>query len=172
MESLNAEQISQDYIQWMQDEDILQYLTSGHKAYSAQELKEYVAQMNGSQNNYLFGIFLKENNAHIGNIKIGNIDFLHKFADLGLIIGNKTLWGKGYGTEVIALTTQYAFNGLNLNKLIAGMLIDNIGSYKAFIKAGYKEVGRLTRHVLSRGRYVDTVLVEKCRDLESHVYAA
>lgn len=164
LEELSAERITQEYINWMQDEDILQYLTGRNGGYSAQELKEYVAQMKLSSNNHLFGIFLKEGNGHIGNIKIGNIDSLHKFGDLGLIIGNKNMWGKGYAAEAIALATQYAFNGLNLNKLTAGMVVDNVGSYKAFIKAGYREVGRLTRHVLLKGRYVDTVLVEKCRD--------
>lgn len=168
LEPLNDERISSDYIRWMQDQDILQYLTGRQGEYSEGELKDYVAQMNKSPHDHLFGIFLKKESTHIGNIKIGNIDFLHKFADLGLIIGNKSLWGKGYATEAITLATQYAFNGLNMNKLTAGMIVDNVGSYKAFLKAGYREVGRLTRHVLFEGRYTNTILVEKCR--EARIY--
>ncbi len=164
LELLSDEGISEDYVTWMQDKDVLQYLTGRDGGYSVQELKEYVTQMKKSPHDYLFGIFLKEENVHIGNIKIGNVNSLHRFGDVGLIIGNKDRWGKGYATEAVALATQYAFNGLNLNKLTAGMVVDNVGSYKAFIKAGYREVGRLTGHVLLKGRYVDTVLVEKCRD--------
>ena len=62
------------------------------------------------------------------------------------------------------MATQYAFDEMNLNKLTAGMIADNVGSYKAFIKAGYREVGRLRNHVLFKGRYVEAVLVEKCND--------
>ena len=49
--------------------------------------------------------------------------------------------------EAIALATQYAFNGLNLNKLTAGMVVDNVGSYRPLSRLVI-EVGRLTRHVL------------------------
>ncbi len=159
---LNEEQVSSDYIRWMQDPQVLRYLTGRDKGYSRAELKRYVARMRKSPNDYLFGIFLKKKYQHIGNIKIGNVNALHKFADLGLIIGCKEEWGKGYATEAIALATQYAFQALRLNKLTAGMIVDNVGSYQAFIKAGYRKVGHLTRHVLFKGRYVDTVLVEKC----------
>lgn len=44
------------------------------------------------------------------------------------------------------------------------MYAENLGSYHAFIKAGYREVGRLRRHILFNGRYIDSILVEKCRD--------
>ena len=63
------------------------------------------------------GIFLKENNTHIGNIKIGNINHFHGYGDLGFLIG-KDHWNKGYGTESIKLATNYAFNQLKLHKVI------------------------------------------------------
>src|SRR3989338_6070106 len=135
LELLSDERISPDYMSWMRDQEVLQYLTGRQGGYSKEELKEYVARMNKSPHNHLFGIFLKKENTHIGNIKIGNIDSLHKFGDLGLIIGNKGLWGKGYAAEAITLVSQYAFNELHLNKLTAGMVVENVGSYKAFIKA-------------------------------------
>lgn len=163
LEPLNHKNFSRDYVNWMQDEEVLQFLTGRTKAYSMEELEEYVTKMNESPTNYLFGIFLRAGNIHIGNIKIGGIDPSHRFADVGLLIGNKDMWGKGYATEAIGLVTQYAFNKLSLKKLTAGMVVENIGSYKAFIKAGYKEVGKLSGHVISNGKHVDTILFEKCR---------
>lgn len=165
-EELNDEHLSQDYIDWMQDRDVLQYLTGSEGGYNAKELKEYVIQMNGSSADHLFGIFLKEGNIHIGNIKIGNIDPMHKFGDLGLVIGNKNMWGKGYATEAIGLATKYAFSELKLNKLIAGMISQNIASVNAFIKVGYRNVGILKKQCLLNGKYVDSILVEKCRDCD------
>ena len=167
LKPLTSEFISEDYIRWMQDENILQFLTGRDKSYNVDELERYVAQMEKSPHDWLFGIFLKEGDKHIGNIKIGNANFLHRFGDIGLIIGNKDCWGKGYGTEAITLATEYAFNQVNLNKLLAGMIVDNVGSYKAFMKAGYREAGRLKSHVLVKGQFVDAVLVEKCKDMQS-----
>lgn len=165
LEILNEECFSPEYIRWMQDEEVFQFLTSRNTGYTPQELKEYVANINGSSTDFLFGVFLKKGNKHIGNIKVGGIDPLHGFGDIGLIIGEKDEWSNGYGTEAIALATEYALDELDLNKLIAGMIMKNVGSYKAFIKAGYREVGTLTRHVVYKGEHVDTVLVEKCKEV-------
>ena len=164
LKTLHGEPISKEYAAWMQDPDILQYLTAQNKAYSAAELEQYVARMEESGRDWLFGIFLKGENKHVGNIKIGNVNSLHRFGDIGLIIGDKNIWGKGYGTEAIYLTTQYAFDELSLNKLTAGMMSNNPGSLRAFIKAGYREVGQLKNHVLFHENFVDVVLVEKCNE--------
>ncbi len=59
-----------------------------------------------------FGIFVIETREHIGNIKIGNIDQIHRFADVGLLIGEASARGKGYGTEAILLACRYAFGNL------------------------------------------------------------
>jgi [ribosomal protein S5]-alanine N-acetyltransferase len=107
-------------------------------------------------------MFLKETQTHIGNIKIGSINWQHRYGDVGLLIGDKNSWGKGIAAEAISLVTQYAFEELNLHKLTAGMYEQNIGSYKAFIKAGYQEVGRFKQHYFSHGEYVDGIVVERC----------
>ena len=65
-----------------------------------------------------------------------------KVGNLGLFIGNKEKWGGGYGTEAVNLATEYASQELNLNKLTVGIYGNNTVCYKAFLKAGYNEVGR------------------------------
>lgn len=162
LEALNQESLSKDYLDWMKDEEVLQYLTGRTKAYSLNELEDYVAKTNDSFTDYLFGIFLVVGNVHIGNIKIGDINSFKKVANVGLLIGNKNLWGKGYATEAIGLVTQFAFDKLNLNRLTAGMVVDNIGSYRAFLKVGYKEIRISAGQELLNGRYVDIKQVEKC----------
>jgi RimJ/RimL family protein N-acetyltransferase len=150
-----------EYVQWMQDEEITQYLESRWKSETEESIREYIQSANSSHNNFLFGIFLKDGGEHIGNIKIGSVNWIHRFGELGLILGNKKVWGKGYATEAVKLATEYAFKELNLHKLIAGMYSTNVGSYKAFLKAGYREVGVMQSHVFSHGEYIDSILVEK-----------
>lgn len=152
------------YLEWMRDPQVTQYLESRDQTHTLESLRAYVHAMNASPRNHLFGIFLSYSNAHIGNIKIGSIREPHRSADLGLLIGQRAAWGKGYGTEAIVLATRYALEQLRLNKLWAGTYAENIGAYHAFMKAGYREVGRFRRHILINGRYIDSILVEKCRD--------
>ncbi|MDI3549609.1 MAG: hypothetical protein PWQ15_711 [Methanobacterium sp.] len=157
---LSPEDVGEEYLSWMNDKEVTQFLESRWTEYSLEDLKDYVKNINESSNNFIFGIFLKKTCAHIGNIKIGNINHHHGFGDLGFLI-DKNYWNKGYGTEAIKLATKYAFRNLGLRKLFAGIYSNNIGSYKAFLKSGYQEVGRLKKHHRYQNTYVDQILVEK-----------
>lgn len=161
---LEEKDVGEDYLGWMRDPQVTQYLESRDQTHTLESLREFVRARNASPRDHLFGIFLAADGEHIGNIKIGSIREPHRSADLGLIIGRRSAWGKGYGTEAIALATRYALEQLRLNKLWAGMYAENFGAYHAFMKAGYREIGRFRRHILFNGRYIDSILVEKCRD--------
>ena len=158
--SLDPENLSAAYQKWMKDPDVLKYLTHPDGNYELENLKEFVASMNEDVSNQLLGIFLKQGGQHIGNVKIGNIHPKHHRADVGIIIGDKTLWGKGYATEAIQLVIQYAFHTLKLHKLIAGMFATNLGSYRAFLKAGFWKVGCYRKHYWIDGAYCDAYLLE------------
>lgn len=164
LRQLVEEDVGEDYLGWMQDPLVTRYLESRDQTQTLDTLRAFVRNLNSSPRDYLFGIFLVQGDEHIGNIKIGSIREPHRSADLGLIVGRRSAWGKGYGTEAIALATRHAFEQLGLNKLWAGMYAENLGSYRAFIKAGYREVGRFRQHILFNGRYIDSILVEKCRN--------
>lgn len=161
---LTEDDVGEDYLGWMHDPLVNQYLESRDEVQTLDTLREFVRNMNASPRDHLFGIFSMESGDHIGNIKVGSVRQPHRSADLGLIIGRRSAWGEGYGTEAISLATRHAFEELDLNKLWAGMYSENMGSYHAFIKAGYREVGRFRRHILFKGRFIDSILVEKCRD--------
>ena len=160
---LKVDDVSQSYVQWMNDKEVTQFLESRWTTYTLDDLKKYVRTKELSNKDKMFGIFMKDSSEHIGNIKIGDINPKHRYGDVGIIIGDRTEWGKGYATEAIKLVTNYAFDELKLNKLYAGIYGNQIASYKAFIKAGYREAGRLSKHLFYKGTFVDKILVEKCK---------
>jgi [ribosomal protein S5]-alanine N-acetyltransferase len=157
---LSTKDVNQDYVDWMNDMDVVDFLDSKWKSFILDDLIEYVQKMNNSHNNFLFGIFDSKTKKHIGNIKIGNINFINRHGSIGIIIGNKDYWGKGVATEAIELVTKCAFEDLNLHKVTAGMYAVN-NSHRAFIKNGFKESGLLKDHVYLKGKYVDVIKVEK-----------
>ncbi len=159
---LTPEDVTPEYLKWLSDPDINQYLESRWDSYTLEDLRSYVRSVNSSKNNFLFGIFLQDDK-HIGNVKIGSINWIHRCADIGIIIGDKSCWGKGYGTKAIQLATEYAFTELNLNHIMAGIYACNVASYKAFLKAGYREVGRFTKRRFYKGGYVDEIIMEKVK---------
>jgi len=163
LRTLSTEDVRDKYVEWMRDEETVRFLESRWKTYTLENLKEYVNKINESHADSLFGIFLRENDVHIGNIKVGDVDYVHQHGNVGIMIGDKSSWGKGCGRESIQLVTKYAFEELNLNSLIAGIYANNTGCYKAFLNAGYNEAGSLKKHLFYNGKFVDKILVEKAR---------
>jgi [ribosomal protein S5]-alanine N-acetyltransferase len=158
---LRESDVSQAYLAWMNGPDISQYLESRFIEHTMESLSAFVAAMADDPRNLFTGIFLKDGDRHVGNIKLGPIDLHHSHAEVGLLIGDRECWGKGYATEAIAAITRFAFEEINLHKIVAGAYEDNGGSTKAFLKAGYALEGNLRSHWWSSGRFQDGTLLGK-----------
>lgn len=160
---LTIDDITDNYVSWMNDYEIVKYTESRFNPQSKETIKQFIICANNS-NNYLYGIFTKNNNTHIGNIKLGNINWIHRYGDIGIIIGEKSCWGKGVATEAISLITKFAFNHLNLHKLVAGAYEYNIGSIKAFLKNEFIEVYNEREKYYFEGKYISCIHLEKIND--------
>ncbi len=147
------------YHRWMHDPLVTRYLESRFRPYSIEALKAYVRQMQQDGNSLFLAIVLNEGDRHVGNIKIGPINWIHRFADVGLLIGERDCWGRGYASEAIGVVTNLAFRTLNLHRLTAGCYATNEGSRKAFLKAGWAQEGVRRAHFFSDGSYVDEYLL-------------
>jgi len=138
---LVPEEIGQTYLQWIRDKDINQFLEVRHNLPSTvSELQQFVASINDSSDSIMFGIFVGDHK-HIGNIKLGPVDSINMRAEIGVLLGDKSEWGKGYATRAIQLVSKYAFECLGLVRLTAGMHEPNQGSFRVFIKAGFVHEG-------------------------------
>jgi len=159
LRGVRIDDVSGNYYNWMNDYEVNQYLESRFYPWSKEKLLEYVNRINSDPNYVFLAIIQKEDNIHVGNIKLGPINWIHRVADIGIIVGEKSVWGKGYATEAIKLVTDYAFKKLNLHKLTAGCYKENVGSQKAFEKNGYIIEGIRKSHCFLNENYVDIILM-------------
>ena len=81
----------------------------------------------------------------------------HPVADISLFIGERDRWGNGYATEAITAVSRHAIGELCIGKLSASMYAQNIGSYKAFLKASYKREGLRRAHYWLDGEPRDLI---------------
>jgi [ribosomal protein S5]-alanine N-acetyltransferase len=144
----------------MKDTDVNRFLELRHFPPSAEQISNFIEQMNISTDNLFLGIFLKSG-LHIGNIKLGPVNVINKRAAIGLLIGNKDSWGKGFASEAIQIITSYAFENLSLHRVEAGCYSNNLGSCKAFIKNGFSEEARLKDYFISNKNWEDQILFAK-----------
>ena len=145
-----------EYLSWLQDPNVNQYLETRHSEQTLEAIREYVAGVNARDNEHLFGIFLKDGR-HIGNIKVGPVSTHHGLAEVSLLIGARGEWGKGYATEAIQALSRHAFATLKLRKLKAGIYLPNLGSCRAFEKAGYRKEAHFPDHYVFNGEPCDIV---------------
>jgi ribosomal-protein-alanine N-acetyltransferase len=133
---LSLEHVSNDYVSWINDPEVNMYLeTRGN--YTLDLLKSYIEEQY-KKDIYFWAIHLKESKKHIGNIKIDPINLNTNSGEYGILMGDKTNWGKGYAKEASLKIIEYCFNNLKLSKITLGVIDDNINAVKLYKKIGFK----------------------------------
>lgn len=156
---LTAADATERYLRWLSDPEVARYLESRFTRHTLEGLAPWIEQMNNHPAILLLGLFTRPEGLHIGNIKLGPIDSHHGRGDIGLMLGEKSHWGRGYAAEAIGRVAVHAFHELGLRKLTAGCYANNIGSMKAFEKVGFTVEARLPDHWVSDEGVQDGILM-------------
>jgi RimJ/RimL family protein N-acetyltransferase len=146
---------------WFEDLEVTRFLKLRHPP-SLEAEKEWVDKVAKDPNHIQWVIELE--GAPVGTTSIVQIDWKNGFGTTGTVIGNKAVWGKGLGREMMQLRTAYAFTQLPLRKLKSGYIEGNTASARAQAAAGYREVGRWHRDRFVEGEWRDHVLTEVLRE--------
>lgn len=156
--SLFTEQdISEKYLNWLADKEINRFLEVRFKDYSQDAAKEYVQNCIESPNVYFLKIEYQDREL-IGTCTIYHNRY-HKTAEIGLMIGEKSLQKKGFGSEVIRILTNFCCCELGVRKVTAGVYATNHGSIKSFLKNGFSIECKLLSQVLLEGKPEDVYLL-------------
>jgi RimJ/RimL family protein N-acetyltransferase len=108
---------------------------------SVAQIEADLRQFDESADTIVFGIRIHDNNELIGTIGFFEIEWSNQVAWLGIGIGNRDAWGKGYGTEALQLGLQYAFSELNLHRLTLTVIANNERAIALYEKAGFRREG-------------------------------
>lgn len=138
---LSADDITDRYIAWFRDPVVIEYLDSSH--FEKEDTIRYIQQGLDTRTYFMHAIVDRSTGTHIGNVKIGPINWKHRFCDLITVIGDRAYWGKGYATEAIRAGIALAFDTYDMRKISAGIASGNEGSLKAYTRAGFVVEGVL-----------------------------
>ena len=87
-----------------------------------------------------------EEGKHIGNCMYYNIDDHRKEAEIGIMIGDRSYWDKGYGTDVVTTLVNHIFQETKVERIYLHTLEWNIRAQKCFLKCGFVPCGRTIRN--------------------------
>jgi len=158
---LVPELVTSAYVGWLNDPEINRFLESRFVVQDLAGVRKFVAMQLADPKALFLGIRSVALDRHVGNIKLGPIDRQHGLAEVGIMIGDRGAWGRGIGTDAIQVVAQIAQHELGLRKLTAGCYGSNVGSARAFHKAGFEIEGTRPAHFLLDGRPEDLTLLAR-----------
>ena len=148
-------------ITWFEDMEVTHFLEIRIPP-SIEEEREFLERTARDQNS-IFWVIETDGRA-VGSTGIRLIDWKHGFGSTGTVIGDKSVWGRGIGREMMQLRAAYAFTQLPLRKLKSAYIAGNEASARAQAAAGYREVGRYRLDRWVDGEWRDYILTEVLRE--------
>lgn len=137
------------YVEWLNDSRVNCYLETRWNRQSLESVREFVKAQRENDHSILFAITLVDGGCHIGNIKIGPVNWQHRHGDISYFIGDTRYWKKGIATEAINLVCKFGFECLNLHRIEASVYAAAVASWKALEKNGFLREGVFRRKVIT-----------------------
>lgn len=145
--------------QWYNDQ-VVNLWSSGAWPLNTLQSKDQLAVkfLDGSPDTYRYSI-LDDSEMLIGTLGFKEINSPARSVALFIVIGDKTYWSKGYGTDALITFSRFLFTQWNFHRISLDTWDENLRAIKAYEKVGFKVEGRQreARYVL--GNYHDSILM-------------
>jgi [ribosomal protein S5]-alanine N-acetyltransferase len=148
----SEEHLTSRYVAWLNDPEVVRYSEQRFKTHTLESCRAYAESFAGTDN--LFLALLANSEGHIGNMT-AYVD-RYGVVDAGILIGERSVWGQGYGSEAWQSVCRALLDG-GARKVTAGTLSVNQGMLKIMDRAGMVPDGRRVRQCLVGGDEVDVV---------------
>ncbi len=148
---------------WLNDPEVTRYLLM-HRPLMLLAEEAFLRKMSEDESNIVLGIVVREPEQFIGVTGLNHLDTRNRHVQFGIFVGEKSAWGKGYGTEATRMMIRYAFDTLNLNRVSLHVHEYNERAVRAYQKAGFRMEGRLRQETFREGRYWDTFVMAVLRE--------
>ena len=156
---ISINEITNDYISWLHDKEINQFLEVRHQNSTPESVIKYINYTRSLSGCEFFAIFINEK-FHIGNINITSFNVNNSgYAQYGIMIGNENAQKLGLGGLASIMLVEYLFGFSEIRKIECSAISRNEKSWKTIESLGFIREGILREHnVLSEGNYADNYL--------------
>lgn len=155
---------AENWVRWHNDIDISMPESNVYVSITLQNMRNRVNRHQSNMES-VFTVVDLETDSPIGTVEI-TYSTLYRTGSLGVIIGEKQYWGRGFGREAINLILDYGFNLLNLHNIMLGVYAFNTRAIGLYGSMGFREIGRKREYQTMGGRKIDMIMM----DMLSHEY--
>jgi [ribosomal protein S5]-alanine N-acetyltransferase len=149
-------------VAWLRDPDVVKYSEQRHRNHTLSSQLRWVQSFAGRS--VLWGIYRIDSGEQIGNLT-AMVDEPNNVADVGIMIGDKASWRKGFGSEAWSAACTWLLHpdGGKVRKLEAGCMRENEGMLAILQKTRFVYEGERANHFLLNHNPVGAVLYGRFR---------
>lgn len=160
--------ITQEYLSWLNDAEVMRYSNQRFKTHTQKTCQDYLESFDNTPNQFLSVDLVDTIDHGNGEQMIGTITLYfapqHGTVDIGILIGDKKHWGRGYGLKVWRLLIDHLFSLEKVRKISAGTLACNRQMISVLEKSGMQLEGRRIDHEVIDGQPVDILYYGRFRE--------
>jgi len=148
--------------QWINDLEVTQYLRILGPITRVRE-REMLERRRDPDKDIMLAVDA-EDGTYIGNCGLHGIDRKSRKAELGVMVGDKRYWSKGYGADIVQTLCAFGFVEMNLQRIELGVYSHNARAQRCYEKCGFQVEGRLRRGIWAAGEYRDEIKMSILRE--------
>ena len=147
------------YYGWLTDYDVIKTINRPDYIIPVpfDDVKRYCEDLMNSKTDIFLALYDKDEESFIGTVKVGSINWFSGTADIGIMIGDKGRWGRGFAQDALNMVCTYLFDVLGMRKLTAGSMAVNKSMITVFQKLGFREEGVFRLQDRFEGGYCDHI---------------
>lgn len=145
--------ITHEYIDWLNDPLVMRFSNQRFLKHDRDSCRRYLASFEGSPNLFV-SVRRRDNEQAIGTMT-AYVALWHGTADLGIMIGDRSAWGHGYGQDAWDRMTKFLLDEQGLRKITCGTLACNEAMIRLAMRSGMELEGRRKAQELIDGEPVD-----------------
>lgn len=166
LKPLSFDELESNYVSWLNDEEVCKYNSHCEIEYTKEMAIKYIKALKKDKSKEVYAVYLKNNNLHIGNISLKQINNKYHSAEITYLFGEKQHWGKGYAYEASKILIKRAFEDLGIHRLFFGTHVKNIAMRNLGEKLGFVKEGLLKDSLFKNEKYNDTLIYGKINEKE------
>lgn len=155
------------YTKWVNDMEVAAGMLFASKIITPSKEKEVLEKLSSDYN---FAIVDLKTDELLGNLGFPKIDYINRVAEVGIFIGNKEYWNKGYGSDALKLALDFGFNILNLHNIYLKVYSYNKPAIACYKKVGFKEAGRIREAKQIAGKKYDEIYMDILENEYDSIY--
>jgi RimJ/RimL family protein N-acetyltransferase len=150
-----------NYVVWLNDPEVLAWLGRYRPMSLPGEQAWYEAQAGRDD---VLNFAIEYESRHVGGCGFLNINRASQNAEVGIFIGDKSLWDQGLGKDALRTLVRYGFDYLNFHRVYLRVFAENARAVHAYEQVGFVHEGRFRQNEWRHGQWQDTLYMSILRD--------